>query len=118
MLADLQRQSSKKPRTWRGCIFVVLRIPCCVRGDYKLSFGQLGRLDHHETAAGTAVHKLDHAADFGEESVVFAAADVGAGLDARAALPHDDGPAGDKLSAESFDAQPLRIRVAAVSGTS
>jgi hypothetical protein len=84
----------------------------------RLGFRQFGRLNYYEATAGATIHKLDHAADLREKSVVFAAADVGAGFDPRAALAHDNGPAGDQLSAESLYAQPLRIRVAAVSGTS
>ena len=49
------------------------------------------------------------------KSVVFAAADVCAGLNAGAALADDDGAAGDKLTAESFYAKALRVGVAPVS---
>jgi hypothetical protein len=60
--------------------------------------------DHDELAHRAFVHELDASTDFGEESVVFAAADVEAGLYARAPLAHDDGAARDNLSAESFEA--------------
>ena len=51
---------------------------------------------------------------FGEKRIVFAAADVEAGLYPRAALTHDDRASGHDLPAESLKAKPLRIRVAAV----
>ena len=73
------------------------------------------RFDHHELAHGALIHELDAASDLGEEGVVFAAADVESGLYAGAALADDDRAAGDDLSAERLKAEPLRIRVAAVS---
>ena len=36
------------------------------------------------------------------------------GFTARAALPNNDGAAGHKLPAESFESKPLRVRIAAV----
>src|ERR1041384_7429603 len=72
------------------------------------------RIDGDELAHAAAVGELDDAGDLGEERVVLAAAYVGAGLDAGAALADDDGAAGDELSAESLDAKPLRVRIAAV----
>ena len=68
-----------------------------------------GRLDEGETALVAAIAELHGAADLGEKSVVFADADVEAGLDRCAALPNDDGAAGYKLTAERLDAQPLGI---------
>src|ERR1700730_11926469 len=61
------------------------------------------------------VEELDAAGDFGEERVVLAPANIQARLYPRSALPHDDGSSGDYLSAECFETQPLRVRVAAVS---
>ena len=74
-------------------------------------------LNQHKTSGAAFVNKLDGAGDLGEKSVIFAAPDVCAGLNAGAALAYDDGAAGDKLSAESFYAKPLRVGVAPVSGT-
>ena len=71
-------------------------------------------LDHHVPAHLTAVHELDASADLGEKGIVFAAANVQSGLYTSAALPHDDGPAGNDLPAERLKAQPLRIGIAAV----
>src|SRR5579864_3719176 len=73
------------------------------------------RLNHHELAHGALVQELDAPRDFGEEGIVFAAADVQPWLYARAPLPHDDGAAGHDLPAECLEAKPLRVRIAAVS---
>ncbi len=59
-------------------------------------------LDEGETPPVAAIAKLDGAADLGEEGVILADADVEAGLDRCAALPHDDGATGDKLAAEGL----------------
>ena len=67
------------------------------------------RDDGHKLAQLPAVTELDHAGDLGEQGVIFAASYVEAGLQPRAALAHDDGAAGDKLSAECFYAKPLRV---------
>ena len=64
-----------------------------------------------------AIAEFDDAGDFREQRVVLADADVDAGLDAGAALAHDDGAAGNQLAAESLHAQALRIRIAPVFGT-
>src|SRR5688572_12751381 len=77
----------------------------------------LDRLDRDELAHLPAVGELDHAADLGKQGVILAATYVQPGLDAGAALPHDDGSAGDRLAAERLHSQPLRIRVATVLGT-
>jgi hypothetical protein len=82
-----------------------------------LGFRALCGLYQDETAGAAFVHELDGAGDLSEKSVVFAATDVCAGLNACAALPDNDGAAGDKLSAKCFYAQPLRVGVAPVSGT-
>src|SRR2546430_414272 len=60
--------------------------------------------------------EADDAVDLREQGVVVAAAHVEAGLEARAALPHQDAAAGDELAAESLDAEHLRVRVPAVAG--
>src|SRR5580692_6713838 len=77
------------------------------------SVGYVG-VDVDVLAHAAAVAEFDHAGDFGEQGVVLAAADVHAGLHFGAALTHDDGTAGDKLTAEGLYAQPLRIGVAPV----
>src|SRR5919109_1887773 len=56
-------------------------------------------LYRHVLAQAAAVFEADDAAHLGEQGIVFAAADVQAGLDASAALAHDDGAAGHQLSA-------------------
>jgi hypothetical protein len=73
------------------------------------------RLNHYELAHLSAIHEFNAARNFGEERVIFAFADIQAGLYARAALPDDDGTAGDKLSAECLKAKALRVGVASVS---
>src|SRR5438309_4000001 len=97
----------KKPRILRGAV-----IPGGLR------FRALGGLDENKTAGATFIDELDGAGDLGEKSVIFAATDVCAWLDASAALADDDGTAGNKLSAECFYAKPLRVGVAPVSRTS
>src|SRR5207248_1665775 len=69
----------------------------------------------HELAHRSFVEEFDAARDLREQRIVFAAANVQPRLHARSALPHDDGPARDQLSAESLKPEPLRIRVAAIS---
>lgn len=71
-------------------------------------------LDHHELAQTAAVFELDYTADLGEKSVVLAAPDIKAGLDAGAALADDDGSAGHQLSSECLDSQALRVGIAPV----
>ena len=79
---------------------------CCLNG-----------LDQNVTATSAFIHELDDARNLGKQGIVFAATDIGAGLDASAALSHDDGAAGDDLSAERFYSQALRIGIAAIPGT-
>ena len=67
------------------------------------------RFDHNEPAHRAFVEELDSSADLGEKGVVFAAADVEAGLYAGSALPNDDGAAWDYLSAKSLETQALRV---------
>src|SRR6218665_677036 len=54
------------------------------------------------------------AVDQGEQAVVLAHADIAAGGEARATLPHGDGPGRDPLTAEDLDPQHLRLGVAPV----
>src|SRR3954471_20142707 len=51
----------------------------------------------------------------GEQRVVLAHADVGAGMELGAALAHDDGTGADEFAAEGLDAQHLRLGIAPVS---
>ena len=51
-----------------------------------------------------------------EQRVVFAAADIGARVEVRSALADDDLAGADNLTAETLDAQTLRVAVASVSG--
>src|SRR5579859_2601841 len=83
----------------------------------SLCFGSLCGLNQDVTAGASLVDELDGAGNLGEERVILAAANVGAGLNAGAALADDDGAAGDKLAAESFYAKALRVGVAPISGT-
>src|SRR4029077_7746722 len=80
-----------------------------------LALGGFDRLDHHVLTHRAPVHKLDAAGDLRKQGVVFAAADVQAGLHTRAALAHDDGSAGRHLPAECLEAKPLRVGIAPVS---
>src|ERR1022692_4654309 len=73
-------------------------------------------LDGSEATAVAVVRELDASGDLGEERVVGADSDVGAGLDFGSALAHDDGPAGDELAAEGLHAQALCIGIASVCG--
>ena len=54
------------------------------------------------------------AIDESEQAVVLGAADVLAGLVASAALADQNAAAGDDLSAETLDAEPLSVGVASV----
>jgi len=62
------------------------------------------RLDHYVFTQLTAVLEYDPASDLGKQRVVLTAADVQAWFHARATLPHDNGAAGDELSAEGLEA--------------
>src|SRR5579862_5945859 len=74
--------------------------------------------DADELAGTAAIAKHDDAGDFGEQRIVFAQADIVAGLEGAAALAHQDGSAGYQFTAESFDAQALSIGIAPVFRTS
>ena len=80
-----------------------------------LILGCFDGLNHDVLAHRSPIHELDAAADLGEERVIFPAANIKPGLYASAALTHDDGAAGDELSAECLKSEPLRVRVAAIS---
>ena len=71
--------------------------------------GDFGGVDVDEAAALALVLEADDAGDLGEEGVVLAAANVGAGLQRRSTLADDDGAAEDSLAAEALDAEPLGV---------
>src|SRR6266540_3081761 len=75
--------------------------------------GLLALLYAGELAAADLVVD-DPAGDLGEQGVVAATADAGAGVDARAALAHQDRAGGDDLAAEPLHAQALGRGVTAV----
>src|SRR5438105_5973185 len=101
-MGERKRPRSREARTAEG--------GCATRSCLIQIFG----LDSDVLAQAAAVFEADNAADFGEQGVVFAAADVQAGLNAGAALAHDDGAARHQLASEGFYAQPLRVAVAPV----
>ena len=53
-----------------------------------------------------------------EEGVIAAHADIGASMEAGAALADDNGSCGDCFSAEAFDAKTLAAAIASVAGRS
>src|SRR5579863_4158005 len=73
--------------------------------------------DIDELAHAAAIAEFHDAADFREQGVVTAPADVFARLDAGAALANDDRTARHRLASEHFHAQPLRVGIAPVLGT-
>src|SRR6202000_2586756 len=73
---------------------------CRSTNRLRLCRWQLCGLYGDEAAALALVLELDLAGDLGKERVVAAAAHIQAGLDARAALPHDDGAARHHLAGE------------------
>src|SRR5262249_43939644 len=83
---------------------------------YTRGLGSLDRLDRDDAAVPAVVAVPDDARDLREERVVLAAAHVVAGEELRAALPDEDRAARHELAAEGLDAEPLRVRVAAVAG--
>ena len=88
--------------------------PGAGRVSHAGRLGEDSRFNADEFAHAAAIAELDHAGDFGEQGVVLAPADVLAGLEARTSLPHNDRSAGDELSAEDLDSEPLRVGIAAV----
>src|ERR1051326_2052879 len=81
-------------------------------GTARRPSGRLG--DDADVARVAASLEADVAVDLREQRVVPAATDVQAGLEARAALPHEDAATGHELAAEPLDAEHLRVRVTAV----
>src|SRR4051794_19771956 len=78
-------------------------------------FGRDRRNDVDDLAA-TTPSELDSTCRQREERVVAATADVGAGVEVRAALANDDLAGVDELAAEALHAEPLRVGIAAVLG--
>jgi len=70
--------------------------------------GYLG-LDGGKAPAVAVVGEFDPACDLGEERIVGADAYIDAGLDARAALAHDDRAAGNQLATKGLYSQPLCV---------
>ena len=79
--------------------------------------GLLGGFNVDELTQPSAIAEFDDAGDLREQRIVFAQADVHAGLKAGTALADDNRAAGNQLAAERFHAQPLCIGIAAVLGT-
>ena len=61
---------------------------------------------------------LHNARYFGEKRIDFAASDVLPGFELGAALADQDGSSGNQLAAKDLYAQPLRVGITAVFGTS
>jgi len=75
----------------------------------------LGGKDGDE-AAGVPNTVLNHAVGLGEQGVILAATNVAAGVDAGAALAHEDGAGSDPLAIEDLGAESLRCRIPTVTG--
>jgi hypothetical protein len=73
-----------------------------------------GGYDADELAHPAAIAKFDHARDLRKQRIVFAETDVHTRLNARAALPDNDGSAGHQLSAEGLHAEALRVGIAPI----
>jgi hypothetical protein len=80
--------------------------------------GLFDRLNRDESARRALIFEQNDAADLCEQRVVLADADVGAGLELRAALPHEDRPARHQLSAKAFHSEPLGVTIPSVARTS
>jgi hypothetical protein len=77
----------------------------------------LGSLYADELAHPAPVLELDHARNLREQRIVLTPTNVQPRLDLGAALPDDDRPARNQLTAEHLHAEPLRVRIAPVFGT-
>jgi len=78
---------------------------------YRLDAGSALRADYlYELAAvGSAPDKFDGAVNGGKERVVFAAADVFAGVKTRATLAYEYVARTDRLSAKALDAKAFAL---------
>lgn len=69
-----------------------------------------------DTAVLAAIGELNNAVDEGKKRVILCAADIFAGLIARAALANQNAAAIDDLAAKTLNAKPLSVGVASVYG--
>src|SRR5579883_2109604 len=108
----------QKPREWMD--LKTKRPEHCAPAFFLMPEKLLSRnrLDRHKASHASAIHELYLAADFGKERVIASPANIQARFQTRAALPHNDRSASNELAAECLYAQPLRVRVATVIGTS
>jgi len=67
------------------------------------------RIDVDEAAMLATILETNHAIDLGEEGIVLATADVGAGLERCTTLTNDDAAAEDGLATEYLDSEPLGV---------
>jgi hypothetical protein len=74
----------------------------------------LGRQNIHALLGFADTLKFDRTVNEREQRIVTALADVVAGMDARAALAHDDAAGLHELPVKTFDAQVLRVAIAAI----
>ena len=77
----------------------------CLDGDRR----EFGWIDIDKATMLALVLEADDAVDLGEEGVVLAAADVGAGLERGATLTDDDAATEDRLTTEYLDSEPLCV---------
>lgn len=86
--------------------------------DYAALFRFLSGNYSDELFIFSARIVFDRAVDKGKQRVVFADPDIGSGMDARSALPHENASRRHDLAAETLDAQSFGIAVAAVPAAS
>jgi hypothetical protein len=73
--------------------------------------------DGDKTASPAAVDEVHPTGNLGVEGVIFAPANIQAGLQLGATLAHDDGTTRDHLASKDFYAQSLSIGIATILGT-
>ena len=71
--------------------------------------GEFGGIDVDEATVLALVLKADDTIHLGKQSVVLAAAHVGAWLERSPALTDDDASAEDRLTAKYLDSEPLGV---------
>src|SRR6266704_6178681 len=112
---NFSRRKAKQPLPPSPAFTEILTSSMNMDGPRLRPWDRLGaRPDVDETAHAAAIAEFDHAGHFGEQRVILAPADVFARLQARAALPHDDGAAGHQLPAENLHAEALRVGIAPI----
>src|SRR5437763_1781286 len=89
-------------------------LPLPARRTRRRCAGRRPLREHAHGAAATVAAERDIPADQSEQGVVLAAADTGPRVEVGPALAHDDLAGVDLLAAEALDAEPLRVRIAAV----